>query len=170
VLNAVVLRPLRYNRPGELARLTTHLMLQDRPDGKSARSVRRGPDGRVPGSTRDPVLAQAVEIAGPLGIAKRIVQRARARLTGSVRRPAAFRRHLAPVRAIITKPTAPTEDMRGRQSFGCARRSPRAAARTMIRSRSELHRGAARDDCEGTMMTADRRGRQGPQEGRHHPG
>lgn len=35
VLNAVVLRPLPYARPGELARLTTHLIVQNRPDGTS---------------------------------------------------------------------------------------------------------------------------------------
>jgi predicted permease len=35
VLDAVVLRPLPYARPGELVRLTTHLILQDRPDGTS---------------------------------------------------------------------------------------------------------------------------------------
>ncbi len=35
VLHAVVLRPLPYARPDELAVLTTHLMVQDRPDGSS---------------------------------------------------------------------------------------------------------------------------------------
>jgi predicted permease len=35
VLNAVVLRPLPYGRPGELVRLTTQLIAQDRPDGTS---------------------------------------------------------------------------------------------------------------------------------------
>ena len=35
VLNAVVLRPLPYSRPGELVRLTTHLIAQNRPDGTS---------------------------------------------------------------------------------------------------------------------------------------
>ena len=35
VLNAVVLRPLPYARPGELARLSTHLIAQNRPDGTS---------------------------------------------------------------------------------------------------------------------------------------
>jgi putative ABC transport system permease protein len=35
VLNAVVLRPLPYARPGELARLDTHLILQNRFDGSS---------------------------------------------------------------------------------------------------------------------------------------
>src|SRR4029453_17574092 len=35
VLNAVVLRPLPYDRPGELAMLTTHLIAQNQPDGTS---------------------------------------------------------------------------------------------------------------------------------------
>ena len=35
VLHAVVLRPLPYARPGELAILTSHLILQNRPDGTS---------------------------------------------------------------------------------------------------------------------------------------
>jgi predicted permease len=35
VLQAVVLRPLPYEEPGRLAVLTTHLILQDRPDGTS---------------------------------------------------------------------------------------------------------------------------------------
>jgi putative ABC transport system permease protein len=39
VLHAIVLRPLPYARPGELTMLTTHLMVQNRPDGSSMPNV-----------------------------------------------------------------------------------------------------------------------------------
>jgi putative ABC transport system permease protein len=39
VLNAIVLRPLPYSRPGELARLTTHLIDRNQPDGTSLPNV-----------------------------------------------------------------------------------------------------------------------------------
>jgi putative ABC transport system permease protein len=40
VLHAIVLRPLPYARPGELMRLTSHLIAQDRPDGTSMANFR----------------------------------------------------------------------------------------------------------------------------------
>lgn len=39
VLNAVVLRPLPYARPGELARISTHLIAQDRWDGSAMANI-----------------------------------------------------------------------------------------------------------------------------------
>jgi hypothetical protein len=39
VLNAVVLRPLPYARPGELARISTHLIAQNRWDGSSMANI-----------------------------------------------------------------------------------------------------------------------------------
>jgi hypothetical protein len=47
-----------------------------------ARSVTRGRNGRVHGSTKDPVLAAAVEEGKKHGISKRTVQNARAKLQG----------------------------------------------------------------------------------------
>jgi hypothetical protein len=56
---------------------------------KVARSVPRDPNGRVRGSSKDAVMAAAVEVAAPLSISKRTLQRVRTKQTTPTEQPSA---------------------------------------------------------------------------------